>query len=78
MRVRVCVCSHTLNLKRRDMIFFVLLGAFAKLRKTTIMSGPPTVRPYETPRLQLVGSHEILYLRVFAKICRENSISIEI
>jgi hypothetical protein len=58
--------------------FLVLLDALAKLRTATVMSTPPTVCQYETPRLRLVGFHTILYLRIFAKICRENLSFIEI
>jgi len=59
------------------------LGAFAKLRKATIsfvMSVCLSVRP--SVRMEL-GSHrtdfhEIRYLGVFSKICRENSSFIKI
>jgi len=54
------------------------LGAYAKLRKATIRSSCPFVRPYGTTRLPLDGFSRILMIGYFSKICRENSTFIKI
>ena len=54
----------------------VLLGAFAKLRRTTVsfvMSAYRSVRPHGTTRLPLHGSSWNLIFEYFPKACRENS-----
>jgi len=53
----------------------------AKLRKATIsfvMSVRPYVRPHEQPGSHGKDFHEMLYSKIFLKICPENSSFIKI
>jgi len=55
--------------------YVIFLGAFAKLRKATIKLRHVCPSTFGSHRTDF---HEILCLRIFAKICRENSSFIKI
>ena len=65
------------NYKLKKKKITIILGASVKLRKATI-TFVMSVCPHGTTRFLLVGFHEISYLSIFSKICRENSSFIKI
>jgi hypothetical protein len=77
----IAVCSqihtkHIITLCGQNVEFF---GAFAKLRKATIVIVMcQSVRPHVTTRLPLVGFSWNSVIEYFSKLCRENSMFINI